>query len=85
MATGEENISEELKKLTLDLKKAAAKLHSLFDCYDLNNYPANVMRTKKENWMKNIEDLMASVAMVGLETLGYSSLPIHLQTEDTQL
>ena len=47
MATGEENVSEDLKKLTLDLKKAAAKLHTLFDCYDSKNYPVNILRTNK--------------------------------------
>ena len=67
MATGEENVSENLKKLTLDLKKAAAKLHTLFDCYDPNNYPANVLRTNQENWMKKIDEAMTSVTEACLE------------------
>ena len=67
MATGEENVSEDLKKLMLDLKKAAAKLHTLFDCYDPNIYPANVLRTNKENWMKKIDEAMTSVTEACLE------------------
>ena len=67
MATGEENVSEDLKKLTLDLKKAAARLHTLFDCYDPNIYPANVLRTNKENWMKKIDEAMTSVTEACLE------------------
>ncbi len=67
MAMGEENVSEDLKKLTLDLKKAAAKLHTLFDCYDPVNYPVNVLRTNQENWMKKIDEAMTSVTEACLE------------------
>ena len=75
MATGEENVSEDLKKLMLDLKKAAAKLHTIFDCYDPNNYPANVLRTNKENWMKKIDDAMTSVTEACLEFQFLDDLP----------
>ena len=67
MATGEENVTGELKKLMLDLKKAAAKLHTLFDCYDSKNYPVNILRTNKESWMKKIDEAMTSVTEACLE------------------
>ena len=67
MATGEENVSEELKKLMLDLKKAATKLQTILDCYNPRRYPGNVLRTNKDAWMKKIDDAMASVTESCLE------------------
>lgn len=47
MARGEENVSEEMKKLMLTLKNAAAKLQTRINSYDLRKYPGNVLMIKK--------------------------------------
>ena len=79
MATGEENVSEDLKKLMLDLKKAAAKLHTLFDCYDSKNYPVNILRTNKESWMKKIDEAMTSVTEACLEFQFLDDVPEQIE------
>ena len=78
MVTGEENASEELKKLMLDLKKAAAKLHSLFDCYHPQRYPSSVLRTNKDSWMRKIDDAMTAVTESCLEIQLEDNVPITI-------
>ena len=81
MATGEENVSEDLKKLMLDLKKAAAKLHTLFDCYDSKNYPVNILRTNKESWMEKTDEAMTSVTEACLEFQFLDDVPDAVKAE----
>ena len=81
MATGEENVSEELKKLMLDLKKAAAKLQTHFDCYDPRRYPVNVLMTNKRTWMKKIDDTMALLTESCLEIKFLDNVPAVCEEE----
>ena len=85
MVTGEENASEELKKRMLDLKKATAKLHSLFDCYHPQRYPSSVLRTNKNSWMRKIDDAMTAVRESCLEIQLEDNVPITIGDQSKDL
>ena len=63
----EQDIPENMRVLMINLKKAVAKLETLFDCYDPKNYPVNILRTNKEGWMKKVDEVMTSVTEACLE------------------
>ena len=63
----EEEIPDELKELALKLKKAIAKVHTMFECYDPKQYPIKVLKNNKESWMKKIDESMEAVMELSLE------------------
>ena len=85
MATGEELVSEDLEKMVLDLKKAAAKLNAVLECYSPKNYPANVLKINKESWMKKVDDAMTSVTEFFLEIQFLDNVPTRVQDETKEI
>ena len=85
MATGEELVSEDFEKMVLDVKKAAAKLNAVLECYSLKKYSANVLKNNKESWMKKIDDSMSSVTEFFLENQFLDKVPQWSQDETKKI
>ena len=85
MALGEELVSEDLEKMVLDLKKAAAKLNAVLECYSPKKYPANVLKINKESWMKKVDDSMTSVTEFFLEIQFLDNVPARFQDETKEI
>ena len=85
MATGEEMVSEDLEKMVLDLKKAAAKFNAVLECYSPKKYPTNVLKNNKESWMKKIDDSMSSVTEFFLEIQFLDNVPARSQDETKEI
>ena len=77
----ESDIPENIKTLMVNLKKTVAKLETLFDCYDPQNYPANILRNNKDGWMKKIDEVMTSVTEACLEFQFQDDVPDVCQAE----
>ena len=72
----EEPVTEEMMARLTNLKKSAAKLHSLLDCYHPQRYPPSVLRINKDSWMRKIDDAMTAVTESCLEIQLEDNVPI---------